>query len=124
MAGETLNLSVPADVGAVRIIRTVADGVAAASSLGFDTFDDLHLAIDEASGELIAHGADTQLECTVTAGDRSVDVVVASDRRLDGWPADDWAESLGAVVLQAVAADVRFEDDGTRSVVAFSVREV
>lgn len=122
MAPETLQLSVPAEAGAVRVIRAVVGGVAAGASFAFDTFDDLHLAIDEASGELIAHGATGQLDCTVTSRAGAVDVIVTSDRPIEGWPQVDWAESLGAVVLQAIADEVRYESLEGRPSIAFSMQ--
>lgn len=123
MNGTVFRLSVPASPASVRVIRSVASAAAAEAALAYDSFDDLGLAIDEASGALLEHGG-VSLHCSVDDSDHGLAVVLSitpdpGERRQ--WPDQGWQESLGALVLSTVAADVAYGEVAGRPAVSFNI---
>jgi serine/threonine-protein kinase RsbW len=115
-----ITVEVPAQPEFVRILRAVAAGVAARLEFPYDTIDDLRMAVDEASAQLLQFsGAATTLRMRLTPGDGRVAVVVAIDAQgLDGsWPPPDAERSLAWQVLTGLADEAGFElDDGVPAV--------
>jgi serine/threonine-protein kinase RsbW len=115
-----ITVEVPARPEFVRILRAVAVGVAARLEFPYDTIDDLRMAVDEASSQLLGVSATaTTLRMRLTPGDGRVAVVVAIDAEsLDGsWPPPDAERSLAWQVLSGLADEAGFElDDGAPAV--------
>ncbi len=115
-----ITVEVPARPEFVRILRAVAAGVAARLEFPYDTIDDLRMAVDEASAQLLQFsGTATTFRMRLTPGDGRVAVVVAIDAEgLDGsWPPPDAERSLAWQVLSGLADEAGFElDDGVPAV--------
>ena len=115
-----ITVEVPASPEFVRILRAVAAGVAARLDFPYDTIDDLRMAVDEASAQLLRFSATASaLRMRLSPGDRRVAVVVSIDARgLDGsWPPPDAERSLAWQVLSGLADEAGFElDDGVPAV--------
>ncbi len=123
MSDPVFRLTVPASPEAVRVIRAVAGAAAAEAALGYDSFDDLSLAIDEASGALLEHGG-ASLHCSVHDTSPGLAVTLSMTPRpgeRSQWPHPGWQESLGALVLSSVAADVDYGELAGCPAVSFNV---
>lgn len=113
-------VSVPPDAVNARIVRVVANAVAAHAGLGVDRLDDLALAIDEACGDLLSLDGTAALECAITTARSGVEVRlrgVGAD--LGGWPIPEWSDTLRGVVLHAVTDDVEELVDGDAPTIRF-----
>lgn len=121
MNDTVFRLSVPALPDAIRVIRSVANAAAAEANLGYDSLDDLSLAIDEAGGALLDVDSES-LVCTVAReADRLAVIMTADTTGADEWPAPDWRDSLGALVLSSIATDVDFNKLDGRPAVSFTI---
>jgi hypothetical protein len=118
MAPEPTCLTVPADPGYLRIVRTVASSAAADGALGLEGIENLALAIDEAGAALLRTPGATVLSVTLESGPGGVVVELDVDRSPEEpWPPAGWNGSLGARVLEAVADEVTLTaSDGKRSI--------
>ncbi len=118
MAAEPTCLTVPADPGYLRIVRTVASSAAAGGALGLEGLENLALAIDEAGTALLRTPGATALSVTLESGPGGIVVELDVDRSpKEPWPPTGWSGSLGARVLDAVADDVTLTaSDGKRSI--------
>lgn len=124
MTATVFSLTVPADPAAVRVIRSVANGAAAEAELAYDTFDDLGLAIDEAGTVLLEHCNAAELRCVLTRANAILTVTISAaspDPSSVEWPPADWEESLGAMVLAAVANSVDFTSSAGNPAVSFTI---
>ncbi len=122
MLASSLRISVPATAAAVRVIRTVASAAAAEHLLAFDVLEDMNLAIDEASGALLADTAgEGNLECVVSPAANGLDFTISRTTAIAQWPPVDWPGSLGAVVLNSVAADVSLDVAAGKPSITFTV---
>lgn len=124
MMPSVFTLTVPAAPTSLRVMRSVASAAAAEADLGFDSVDDLSLAIDEAGGALIEFAAAGSLRCAVHREDHGLAVTIASgaDVPLDtAWPPADWKQSMGALVLAAVAPDLEYLTIDDKPSITFTV---
>ncbi|NND03347.1 MAG: hypothetical protein HKN91_11225 [Acidimicrobiia bacterium] len=124
MTRPAFRLTTPAAADAVRIIRAVANGAAADAALSYNSFEDLDLAVGEASASLLEHGSGGSLECVVSVAEGSLDVSVAlsgSPEATAQWPPADWENSLGALVLGSVASDVHLVHVDGNPAISFTV---
>lgn len=124
MTATVFSLVVPAEPGAVRVIRSVASGAAAEADLAYDSLDDLGLAIDEAGSALLSHGGvGGALRCELSSVGSVLDVTMSASSPKQGvdWPSPDWQESLEAMVLMAVAGSVSFTRVGGNPAVSFTI---
>lgn len=118
-----LALAVPADPESARIVRAVANAVAAAESFVFDALGDLDLAIDEGFAALLEAGDGRHMACGIAVDDRGLSLELSRDSaEAHRWPDPGWSESLGAMVLAAVATDVEYLTLDDRPAIRFSIR--
>lgn len=121
---NVFTLIVPADPTSLRVMRSVASAAAAEADLGFDAVDDLSLAIDEAGGALLEYGTGGSLHCVARRENEGLAITVAGDAGdsvAEPWPPPDWEQSMGALVLAAVAPGVEYKTIDGSPAVTFSV---
>jgi serine/threonine-protein kinase RsbW len=101
---------VPAHPRFVQILRSVVSAVAARLELGYDAIEDLKIAVDEASAQLlqIARSSGT-LTLRVSAGSTSLEVVVSVDADVGRWPPDGFERSLTWQVLTGLTDAASWE---------------
>lgn len=82
-----IRVTVPARPDFLHVIRSVTASVAARLDLAYDDIDDLRIAVDEASAELLKEGGSSSILTLsiTTTGDR-VEVVVCTDGDVKRWP--------------------------------------
>jgi anti-sigma regulatory factor (Ser/Thr protein kinase) len=102
------HLTVPARPEYTRVLRLVADGVAADAGLDMDRIDDVELAIDEAAAALIEQTGSTELALTLSRYDSSVRVRLAGN----GSPAGLRLDELRGIVLDAVTDGIEIAGGG------------
>jgi serine/threonine-protein kinase RsbW len=108
-----VTVSVPALPDYVHVLRSVVAAVAARSDFSYDAIEDLRLAVDEASAQLLAFGRGaTSIRVEIDgAGDAAgLEVIVSSDAQdVAGWPPEGAERTLTWQVLTALADSARFE---------------
>jgi len=112
-----VTVSVPARPDFIHVLRSVVGAVAARADFTFDAIDDLRLAVDEASAQLLSFSAPaTNLTLRITLTDEGgMDVVASTDADVTSgsWPPDGAERSLTWQVLSALADEAQFERDGS-----------
>lgn len=108
-----VTVSVPAKPDFIHVLRSVVAAVAARAEFTFDSIDDLRLAVDEASAQLLSLTAPAKnltLQITLT-DEGGVEVVASTDADVaaSGWPPEGAERSLTWQVLSALADEARFE---------------
>lgn len=116
-----LSLAVPAEPESARIVRAVANAVAANESYAFDALGDIDLAIDEGIGALLEAGGSGSLQCGISVENGSLVFEMSAAGSGQPWPHPGWDESLGALVLNAVASDVDYLRMGERPGIRFRI---
>jgi serine/threonine-protein kinase RsbW len=104
-------VSVPSQAAFVHVLRSVAASVAARNDLPVDDIDDLRMAIDEASSQLLMLGpSSATLTLRLRVLDGSVEAVVSVDGLAPaGWPPPAFHESLAWNVLSGLSDELSFE---------------
>jgi len=104
-------VTVPSQAAFVHVLRSVATSVAARTDLPVDDIDDLRMAIDEASSQLLILGSrPATLTLRLRAVDRGVEAVVSVDGPAPaGWPPPAFHDSLAWNVLSGLSDEVAFE---------------
>lgn len=104
-------LTVPSQAAFVHVLRSVAASVAARSDLPVDDIDDLRMAIDEASSQLLMLGpSSAALTLRLRALDGGVEAVVSVDGPAPArWPPLALHESLAWNVLSGLSDELSFE---------------
>jgi serine/threonine-protein kinase RsbW len=107
-------VTVPSQAAYVHVLRSVAASVAARLDLPVDDIDDLRMAIDEASSQLLMLGPDAgALMLRLRAVDRGVEAVVSVERTAPaGWPPPAFHDSLAWNVLSGLSDELSFELPG------------
>lgn len=104
-------VTVPSQAAFVHVLRSVAASVAARTDLPVDDIDDLRMAIDEASSQLLLlrpSAATLTLRLHVIEG--GVETVVSVDGPAPaGWPPGALRESLAWNVLSGLSDELSFE---------------
>jgi serine/threonine-protein kinase RsbW len=110
-------VTVPSQAAFVHVLRSVAASVAARIDLPVDDIDDLRMAIDEASSQLLMLGAVT-LTLRLRSIDGGVEAVVSVDGSAPaGWPPPTLHDSLAWNVLSGLSDELSFElPDGTPAI--------
>jgi serine/threonine-protein kinase RsbW len=110
-------VTVPSQAAYVHVLRSVAASVAARIDLPVDDIDDLRMAIDEASSQLLMLGAVT-LTLRLRSIDGGVEAVVSVDGSAPaGWPPPTLRDSLAWNVLSGLSDELSFElPDGTPAI--------
>jgi hypothetical protein len=115
-------VTVPAEVSAVQILRTMAMAMAP-SGMDIDRLDDLALAVGETAVELLGlgagPGAPARARMTIDRVDGAVEVTLSvQGPQPAGW-ASRWERSVSAQVLGVLATGISTETGPEESVVSF-----
>ena len=104
-------VTVPSQAAFVHVLRSVATSVAARTDLPVDDIDDLRMAIDEASSQLLILGSrPATLTLRLRAIDGGVEAVVSVDSSAPAdWPPPAFHDSLAWNVLSALSDELSFE---------------
>lgn len=105
-----ISVTVPARPDFLHVVRSVTASVAARLDLGYDDIEDLRIAVDEASAQLLSDGGDASfLSLTITPSDDRLEVVVCTDGDVREWPPTGIEERLIWQVLSALTDRPSFE---------------
>lgn len=116
-----INISVPARPEFVHVLRLVACGVAARLELGYDSVNDLALAVDEAFSYLLAaSSAPTQLFLRMSVESNKINVTALADVDAASLRARGLEESLTWKVLTALTEDAAFIESDVENGIRFS----
>jgi len=104
-------VTVPSQPAFVHVLRSVAASVAARLDLPVDDIDDLRMAIDEASSQLLMLGpSSATLTLRLHALDAGMEAVVSVDGPAPaGWPPPAFHDSLAWNVLSGLSDELSFE---------------
>lgn len=107
-------LTVPSQAAYVHVLRSVAASVAARLDLPVDDIDDLRMAIDEASSQLLMLGPSAgTLTLRLRSFEGGVEAVVSMDGTAPaGWPPPAFHDSLAWNVLSGLSDELSFELTG------------
>jgi serine/threonine-protein kinase RsbW len=112
-----VTVSVPARPDFIHVLRSVVGAVAARADFTFDAIDDLRLAVDEASAQLLAFtGTVTSLTLRITLTDEGgIDLIASTDADIASavWPPVGAERTLTWQVLSALADEAHFERYGS-----------
>lgn len=120
--GDSVAVSVPADVAYIATLRLTAASLAARCDLTIDDIEDLRLAVDEACALLLPHATpDSRLDAAfvLRPGELAVSASVASP---DGEVTSPDRSGFAWSVLSALASDVDVAADGTRLAIKVTKR--
>lgn len=112
-------VTVPSLAAFVHVLRSVAASVAARNDLPVDDIDDLRMAIDEASSQLLMLGpSSATLTLRLRALDAGVEAVVSVDGPAPAeWPPPAFHQSLAWNVLSGLSDELSFEQpDGAPAI--------
>ena len=105
-----VSVSVPARGEFVHVLRSVIASVAARAEFTYDEIDDLRLAVDEASAQLIGVGPATTLSVTIrTLAGGGLEVLATIDATASAWPPPGAEHGLAWQILSALADETRFD---------------
>jgi serine/threonine-protein kinase RsbW len=105
-----VSVSVPARGEFVHVLRSVIASVAARAEFTYDEIDDLRLAVDEASAQLIGVGPATTLSVTIrTLDGGGLEVLATIDATAAAWPPPGAEHGLAWQILSALADETRFD---------------
>lgn len=104
---------VPARPEFLHVLRSVVASVAARVNFPYDAIEDLRIAVDEASADLLSRVQDAaQVRVRVTPSAAGVEVMVSVDSAPDGWPPAETERSLAWQVIEALADEAALVLDG------------
>ena len=108
-----VTVSVPARPDFIHVLRSVVAAIAARADFTFDSIDDMRLAVDEASAQLLAFAAPaTSLTLRILLTEEGgMEVIASTDADISTavWPPDGAERTLTWQVLSALADEARFE---------------
>ena len=117
----TMVVELPGHPNMARVVRTMANRAADLAGLGYDRVEDLGLAIDESATALLHLAPDTTLRTDLAANAHAVSFVMSVETSTEPWPPANWSDSIGGMVLEAVAKDVAFESNERSSSIRVSI---
>ncbi len=107
---DAVLISVPPSTEHVHVVRAVTAAVASRLGLPYDAIEDLRLAVDEASGRLLALRADARaLTARLEAHPDRLEIVVGLEGAVGGWPPEGLEEGLSWQILLALCDALRAE---------------
>lgn len=110
LPGSAVVVSVPARPDFVHVLTSVTASVAARMDLPYDDIDDLRLAVDEASAQLLVVASDgSALTLRIIPTEDVLELVVAINATSVDWPPPEPEESLAWRLMSALADEARFE---------------
>jgi serine/threonine-protein kinase RsbW len=102
-------VTIPARPEVVHILRSVAASVASRSDLTIDAIDDLRIAVDEASAQLISAAPDASTLTMIAEAEGShAEIQLCTSGEVATWPPDGLERSLAWQVLNGLADEVSF----------------
>jgi serine/threonine-protein kinase RsbW len=108
-----VTVSVPARPDFIHVLRSVIAAIAARADFTFDSIDDMRLAVDEASAQLLAFAAPaSSLTLRIILSEEGgLEVVASTDADISTavWPPEGAERTLTWQVLSALADEARFE---------------
>jgi hypothetical protein len=117
-------LRIPATTGHIGLARATATALAARLDFTYDRLTDLHIAIDEACGRVLATSDPParRLELTFSPVEGRLRISVRGDSPLK--PGAQFLNSWSRMILESVARDLEVKDGGAEGItVLFSVGE-
>lgn len=120
MADEIV-VRVPATTGHIGLLRATATALAARLDFTYDRLTDLHIAIDEVCGRILAT-SDPQarhLEARFVVQDDDVTVTLTGDGKLK--PGAEFMNPWSKIILESIAGDVDVSERDGSVVAAFHV---
>lgn len=120
-----IEATIPARADTVHILRAVAASVAARSNLTVDKIDDLRIAVDEASTQLLS-SADGASFLTMSTGSDGgwIDVQICTDGQIATWPPAGLERTLAWQVLQGLSDQVSLQRTERGPAVVIRMRAV
>jgi serine/threonine-protein kinase RsbW len=118
---DQVTLRIPATTAHLAVARATASALAARVDLTYDRLTDLCIAIDEASGRIMAtsESAPERLELEFEAGDEGVLVTIRGDRPLK--PEAAFLTPWSKLILESVTGSLEVNQDGRAVVVRLTV---
>ena len=118
---EHVHLRIPATTGHIGLARATATTLAARLDFTYDRLMDLHIAIDEAAGRVLAACEPPPgfLSVAFAANPDGLSIAVHSDTPLK--PGAEFLNPWSKLILESVATDIRVHEDGDTAGVEFAV---
>ena len=115
-------LRIPATTGHVGLARATATALAARLDFTYDRLTDLHIAIDEVCGRVLAASEPParRLELTLEPSGDSLRVSVRADSPLK--PGAQFLNAWSQVILDTIVSDLQVEPEHRTIAVSFVVR--
>jgi serine/threonine-protein kinase RsbW len=102
-------VTIPARPEVVHILRSVAASVATRSELTIDAIDDLRIAVDEASAQLISAAPDAATLTMIAEAEGSrAEIQLCTSGEVETWPPEGLERTLAWQVLTGLADEVSF----------------
>ncbi len=119
---DKVRLIVPATTGHLGLARATASGLAARLDFTYDRLTDLHIAIDEACGRLLAASdpPPARLDLIFDVSPDALGVRVQGDAPLK--PGAQFLNPWSRLILESIAGDITVEEDADSVAVSFAVR--
>jgi serine/threonine-protein kinase RsbW len=119
---EQVRLRIPATTGHIGLARATATSLAARLDFTYDRLMDLHIAIDETGGRVLAacDPPARHLDVTFEIRPDALAITVRGDSRLK--PGAEFLNSWSRLILESVAGDISVSDDETSAGVSFVVK--
>jgi serine/threonine-protein kinase RsbW len=119
---DQIRLRIPATIGHIGLARATATALAARLDFTYDRLMDLHIALDEAGGRILAVTDPTPryLDFTFDLGSDGLDIAVGAATRLK--PGAEFLNPWSKLILESVATGLDVRDDGQAVGVRFAVK--
>ena len=118
MPFDLVTVTVPATANHLAVLRTAVGGFAARDQFTLDQVDDLRMAVEEASVQLLRHSRGDRISMDVETTDKGVEV------RLTGNVADNDPvideSSFSWTILRALADDIRIDSSEGQTVIVLA----
>ncbi len=118
---DQVTLRIPATTGHLAVARAAASSLAARLDFTYDRLTDLCIAIDEASGRIMAtaESAPAQLDVAFDSHDDGLLITIRGDHALK--PGAVFLNPWSKLILESVASGLQVREDGRGVTVRFTV---